>query len=362
MRRALLAPLASGGLVLALAAPASAAAPITSLDAILAAKLATSGATAMSVRVDVAGVGTVFRALVGSGGQPGLDGEAAHRLHRAARPRPSAHLRHPDRLDRGRRPTRGHPRPPGRDRRRRPHPVHRRPPGAGSPAARQRHPHDHRRDPAGRHAVQPGTGRAARDDQDRRRRPRPTLGVRGQWQQLAVRQRLPEQPLDRQPASAGERARQGRDRRAGSLSVGRPDKAPRALASLASRPLSAIVHDMLKKSINFYAETLLEDIGAARGDGSQDGGVKVIGAVAARLGVRLGGNMVDGSGLSTDDRQSADGEVSWLRRSTPTGRSGTELPGRPADRVRRRHPDPPALRQPEASYTPRRGPWTVRGR
>jgi D-alanyl-D-alanine carboxypeptidase/D-alanyl-D-alanine-endopeptidase (penicillin-binding protein 4) len=98
----------------------------------------------------------------------------------------------------------------------------------------------------------------------------------------------------------------------GRLSVGRPAKAPRPLASTSSHPLSTIVRDMLKRSVNFYAEMLLEDIGAARGQGTQPGGVKVIRSVAAALGVQLGGNMVDGSGLSTYDTQSADGEVAWL--------------------------------------------------
>lgn len=113
------------------------------------------------------------------------------------------------------------------------------------------------------------------------------------------------QALERKLAKAGVAVQ-------GPLVVGRPATVPRPLASTASKPLSGIVHDMLKQSINFYAETLLEDIGAARGAGNQAGGVKAIRAVAARLGVPLGGNMVDGSGLSTDDRQSADGEVRWL--------------------------------------------------
>jgi D-alanyl-D-alanine carboxypeptidase/D-alanyl-D-alanine-endopeptidase (penicillin-binding protein 4) len=98
----------------------------------------------------------------------------------------------------------------------------------------------------------------------------------------------------------------------GHFVVGRPAKTPRPLASVSSPPVATIVHDMLKRSDNFYAEMLLEDIGAARGKGTQLGGVKVIRAEAAKLGVSLGGNMVDGSGLSTYDAQSANGEVSWL--------------------------------------------------
>ena len=98
----------------------------------------------------------------------------------------------------------------------------------------------------------------------------------------------------------------------GNVSVGRPARAPRPLASTASEPLWAVVRDMLKTSVNFYAEMLLLDLGAAKGHGTQPGGVAVIRGEAAQLGVHLGGNMIDGSGLSTFDRQSADGEVSWL--------------------------------------------------
>lgn len=84
------------------------------------------------------------------------------------------------------------------------------------------------------------------------------------------------------------------------------------LASVASAPLSAIVHEMLKESVNFDAELLLEDLGATAGDGSPAGGVRVIRAQAAALGVSLGGNIVDGSGLSIQDAMSADAEVAWL--------------------------------------------------
>ena len=98
----------------------------------------------------------------------------------------------------------------------------------------------------------------------------------------------------------------------GHFSVGRPVVRLHPLASTASAPLATIVHDMLKRSDNFDAEMLLEDVGAARGNGSQVGGVRVIRAQAAAMGVRLGGNIDDGSGLSSSDAESANGEVSWL--------------------------------------------------
>jgi serine-type D-Ala-D-Ala carboxypeptidase/endopeptidase (penicillin-binding protein 4) len=98
----------------------------------------------------------------------------------------------------------------------------------------------------------------------------------------------------------------------GPLSVGKPVRPPRPLVSWSSVPLSAIVHDMLKRSVNFDAEMLLEVVGAATGDGTQAGGVKAIRAQAAGLKVTLGANIVDGSGLSYADRQTANAEVSWL--------------------------------------------------
>ena len=98
----------------------------------------------------------------------------------------------------------------------------------------------------------------------------------------------------------------------GPLTVGRSPAQQHLLASVSSQPLSAIVHDMLKQSVNFDAEMLLEDVGAHVGNPTPAGGVTVVRAQAAALHVQLGGNIDDGSGLSSYDRVTADGEVTWL--------------------------------------------------
>ncbi len=111
----------------------------------------------------------------------------------------------------------------------------------------------------------------------------------------------------------------------GHFTVGHPSSKPHPLTSVSSAPLSSVVRTMLKVSDNFYAEILLEDVGAARGLGSSLGGVKVIRAEAAKMHLRLGGNIEDGSGLSRLDRMSANAEVAWLVATTRDPRLGPYL-------------------------------------
>jgi serine-type D-Ala-D-Ala carboxypeptidase/endopeptidase (penicillin-binding protein 4) len=111
----------------------------------------------------------------------------------------------------------------------------------------------------------------------------------------------------------------------GPLTVGRAPTRLRPLASVASPQLSAIVHDMLKNSVNFDAEMLLEAIGARAGNGTPAGGVSVIRAQSAAMHVALGGNIEDGSGLSSYDKESADGEVSWLEAAMASASLGPLL-------------------------------------
>jgi D-alanyl-D-alanine carboxypeptidase/D-alanyl-D-alanine-endopeptidase (penicillin-binding protein 4) len=99
----------------------------------------------------------------------------------------------------------------------------------------------------------------------------------------------------------------------GHFTIARPATTPRPLAAVYSPQLVAIVHDLLKNSVNFEAEMLLEAIGATRGHGTPAGGVAVVRQVAKQLHVNLGGNIEDGSGLSLLDRESANGEVAWLQ-------------------------------------------------
>jgi D-alanyl-D-alanine carboxypeptidase/D-alanyl-D-alanine-endopeptidase (penicillin-binding protein 4) len=302
--------LASGALVLAVAQPASAA--TSSVESRLAALMSTSGATAMSVRVDVVGTGTVFahsssRAVNPASTEKLLTGWTALRVlgpaHRfvtrlgstvAADPHGVLHGKLV--LTAGGDPTLS----------------------SADLAAMARRLHAD--------GLRTVTGGILLDDSMLSRvryAPRGTTtldaGDPGPLSAFAVnrdRWRLDAgyltdptagnlQALRKALAAAGITVH-------GPLVVGRPAKAPRPLASTSSAPLSVIVRAMLKDSVNFYAEMLLLDVGAARGDGSQLGGVRAIRAEAARAGVRLGGNMVDGSGLSTYDLQSADGEVGWL--------------------------------------------------
>jgi D-alanyl-D-alanine carboxypeptidase/D-alanyl-D-alanine-endopeptidase (penicillin-binding protein 4) len=115
----------------------------------------------------------------------------------------------------------------------------------------------------------------------------------------------------------------------GPLTVGRQTGALHALASVSSAPLSSIVHDMLKQSVNFDAEMLLEDIGAHAGNPTPAGGVLAVRAQAAAMHVQLGGNIEDGSGLSSYDRVTADGEVSWLEAAMTTSLGATLYAGLP---------------------------------
>jgi D-alanyl-D-alanine carboxypeptidase/D-alanyl-D-alanine-endopeptidase (penicillin-binding protein 4) len=78
------------------------------------------------------------------------------------------------------------------------------------------------------------------------------------------------------------------------------------LAESASEPLSVLVRDMMKRSDNLYAETLLKAAGAAIGSGvgTTAGGARTVAALVATAG---GGNpavvlrVADGSGLSRLD-------------------------------------------------------------
>lgn len=76
------------------------------------------------------------------------------------------------------------------------------------------------------------------------------------------------------------------------------------LATVQSPPMSTLVKLTNKESDNFFAETLLKDIGRdASGMGSTVAGISAVRAFAARAGARV--QMVDGSGLDHGDRASA---------------------------------------------------------
>lgn len=85
------------------------------------------------------------------------------------------------------------------------------------------------------------------------------------------------------------------------------------LAVVQSPPLSTLLGLMLPPSDNFFAETLLKDIGARYGgDGSTAAGAAVVrSTIASLLGIHP--HIVDGSGLSREDLTSPEQVVSLLR-------------------------------------------------
>ena len=104
--------------------------------------------------------------------------------------------------------------------------------------------------------------------------------------------------------------------RRGVTVVGRPGLgiAPLAATTLASDvsdPLSAIVRHMNHESDNFYAEMLLKQLPAAAGRvGTSTGGAQIVIATMREAGIPIAGiRMVDGSGLSSLDRLTADALV-----------------------------------------------------
>lgn len=104
-----------------------------------------------------------------------------------------------------------------------------------------------------------------------------------------------------------------------SAAVGPAPPGAVVLATVESLPMSALVALTNKESDNFFAETLLKDVGRAYfGDpGSTAAGVRAAVAHAANAGARV--QMIDGSGLDHGDRASARDVVRLLaaERSTP---------------------------------------------
>jgi D-alanyl-D-alanine carboxypeptidase/D-alanyl-D-alanine-endopeptidase (penicillin-binding protein 4) len=79
--------------------------------------------------------------------------------------------------------------------------------------------------------------------------------------------------------------------------TGRAPDSAQPLATVSSRPLASLVRHMAQVSDNFYAETLIKDLGARFGGvGSTPAGATVVQRVAGDLGA--GARVIDGSGLS----------------------------------------------------------------
>lgn len=93
----------------------------------------------------------------------------------------------------------------------------------------------------------------------------------------------------------------------GVVGLGRAPGDSYALAQVESQPLPAVIAEMDKESDNFTAEMLLKAIGAESGDaGTTAGGAVVVQRDLIAAGVPLTGvRILDGSGLSLDDRLTA---------------------------------------------------------
>ncbi|HTH07748.1 MAG TPA: D-alanyl-D-alanine carboxypeptidase/D-alanyl-D-alanine-endopeptidase [Ilumatobacteraceae bacterium] len=87
------------------------------------------------------------------------------------------------------------------------------------------------------------------------------------------------------------------------------------LASVASAPLSELVNEILATSDNIAAEMLLKELGFAAGlGGTRDAGLQVVHTRLGEWGVSMAGvALVDGSGLSRDNRITCDALLGVLR-------------------------------------------------
>ena len=94
------------------------------------------------------------------------------------------------------------------------------------------------------------------------------------------------------------------------------------LATVQSVPLGQIVTAMLRSSDNHTAEMLALELGRrVEGEGSTAAGLRAVAQVDQGLGIPTGGlTLVDGSGLSHDDRATA--TLTRMARSGPTSEAG----------------------------------------
>jgi D-alanyl-D-alanine carboxypeptidase/D-alanyl-D-alanine-endopeptidase (penicillin-binding protein 4) len=93
----------------------------------------------------------------------------------------------------------------------------------------------------------------------------------------------------------------------GGITLGTARTGATPLALVDSEPLSAILTEMDHDSDNYVAELLLKDLGAeVGGAGTTNAGAAVVERALAAAGIPLAGvHIVDGSGLSLDDRLTA---------------------------------------------------------
>jgi PBP4 family serine-type D-alanyl-D-alanine carboxypeptidase len=98
------------------------------------------------------------------------------------------------------------------------------------------------------------------------------------------------------------------------------DASPRVLAEVSSPPLDSLASEINRRSLNLGAELLLQWAG-----GPTDGPTHLMAHVREIIGKEEGVYLVDGSGLSYDDRVSPSAFVSYLARF-PTTAAGQNFP------------------------------------
>ena len=103
-------------------------------------------------------------------------------------------------------------------------------------------------------------------------------------------------------------------RQRGDLRAGRAPRNARLVGSVGSPPLSTIVGIMNRDSDNFIAEMLVKDVGSHRmGRGSTAAGTAANARLLREMGILVPGDrLVDGSGLSRDNRLTASSLVRLL--------------------------------------------------
>ena len=126
----------------------------------------------------------------------------------------------------------------------------------------------------------------------------------------------------------------------GDIGVGELPNTDVPLASITSQPLPAILNEMLSTSDNLTAEMMVKEIGVtAGGAGTRSAGLSVISNTLTKWGIPLEGvNLVDGSGLSRENRITCTSLLAVLQRGTATdpvgagmavaGQDGSTLDGR----------------------------------
>jgi D-alanyl-D-alanine carboxypeptidase/D-alanyl-D-alanine-endopeptidase (penicillin-binding protein 4) len=100
------------------------------------------------------------------------------------------------------------------------------------------------------------------------------------------------------------------------------------VASIKSQPLSAILQEMLTTSDNNTAEMVLKELGVKAGTGgTREAGLAVVMQKLREWGTPLDGvTLVDGSGLSDDNRLTCNALLHVLQHDSPNDAVGAGLP------------------------------------